>query len=143
MEYPVIVKEETIGSCRLEQQGLYWELDCTCTYHSGQVERLYCGTRKIGVLEPRGDQLRLQRKLAQSAWPELPPQSGVFSLEPLARPEPWKGDVLGFPLEGIRVGNHLLFPYDPQKPCPCEPLFCFFSVEDGFWKLPLPPTEST
>lgn len=137
MEYPVIVKEKTVGSCVLEEQGLYWVVRCSCAYPSEQVERLYCGDRKVGVLEPDGDRLTLCKKLSRSAWPELPPSSGAFSLTPSAQPLPWKGEVLEIALEGLRRGDALLFPYDPRRPCPCEPLFCFFTIEDGFWKLPL------
>lgn len=142
MEYPVVMNEETIGSCHLEQQGLYWQLCCTCTYCSEKVERLYCGTRNVGVLEPEGEGLTLRRKLSRSAWPELPPKSGVFSLTPVEQPTHWQGEVMGFPLEGVQMGENLVFPYDPHKPCPCEPLFCFFTIEDGFWKLPLPPKSA-
>ena len=101
-------------------------------------ERLYCGSRRLGVLEREGDLLTLYRRVSRAAFPELPPKSGVLSLRPMEETVAWQGAVLGYPLNGFRQGNVLLFPYDEGQPCPCEPLFCFFEIKNGFWQLPLP-----
>lgn len=141
MEFPVILDEKTVGTCVLEEAGLYWMVQARCALLSDRVERLYSGIRRIGVLEREGDSLVLRRRISRSSCPELPPKNGVFSLRPMETAQPWSGAVLGQELTGFRLGDTLLFPYDASKPCPCEPLFCFFAIKDGFWRLQLPAQE--
>ena len=143
MEYPVIYNGQEIGRCSLTDDGLYWVLSCRCEAVSDQVERLYCGEERLGVLQPEDGGLCLRRRLSKAGWPSLPPENGQFSLSPAAAAvAPWTGRVLGYPLpEGLSrrddAGEALPFRYDPQGPCPCPPLFCLFSVEDGYWRLRL------
>ena len=137
MEYPVVLEGKTVGSCVIEDQGLYWWLLCSCQRVSNRVERLYCGKKSVGVLLLEEDRLVLRRRLSKTSMPEFPPVSGVFSLRALSEAVSWSGTVLGYHLEGIRLDDILLFPYFADQPCPCEPLFCFFAIEDGFWKLDL------
>ena len=137
MKYPVIYDGQEIGSCQLTEEGLYWSLECTCTVISDKVERIYCGTRRMGVLEREGDRLRCRRRLSRASTPELPPMSGVFTLVPVEPYRPWRGQILGKEISGFRDENFLLFPYDPGQPCPCEPLICFFAIKDNFWRLPI------
>ena len=136
MEFPVMLDGETVGSCLLEEQGLYWRLDCSCQVVSDRVERLYCGMTRLGVLVLERNRLVLRRRLSRAAFPQLPPKSSCFFLKPQEEPVPWQGVVLGWELSGFRLGNELLFPYAPDQPCPCEPLFCLFEIRDGFWRLP-------
>ena len=143
MEYPVIEKRKNVGICHVEEQGLYWKLDCRCSLFSDRVERLYSGTVRLGVLLRDGDQLVLQKRLSKSSFPQLLPTSGVFTVEPVEQPDLWHGELWGHSLSGIRVGDRLLFPYEETKPCPCEALFCFFEIKDGFWQLPLNQNEPT
>ena len=138
MDIPIILEGKTVGNCVLEERGLYWYLEAACMLLTDRVERLYCGACRLGVLEREGNILTLRRRLSKSAYPELPPVSGVLSLRPVEEVEPWTGTIFGYELTGFRVGQTLLFPYEAEKPCPCEPLFCFFEIKDGFWKLPLP-----
>jgi len=137
MEYPIIHQGQTVGCCTLSEQGLYWMLDCTCQILSDRVERLYCGTRRLGVLEREGDRLCCKRRLSKASTPELPPAGGFLTLEPTEAREPWSGTLLGQRVSCYREGNTLLFPYTAEEPCPCEPLICFFEVRDGFWRLPM------
>lgn len=134
MEFPIISRGRTVGSCSLTEQGLYWQLDCSCEVLSDRVERLYCEGRRLGVLEREDELLTCRRRLSKASAPELPPKSGYFTLE---REERWRGRVADCFVEGLRQGDTLLFPYDPQQPCPCEPLICFFEIKDGFWRLPM------
>ena len=139
MELPVMMYEETVGSCSLEQMGLYWIIRCRCRILSDRVERLYAGEKKLGVLEKEGECLTLTRRISRSSCPELPPKSGVLTLHPVEEAPaltPWEGTIQGYELRGFEKDDMLLFPYDPEEPCPCEPLFCFFEVSDGYWKLP-------
>ena len=137
MEIPVVLDGKPVGSCILTEQGLYWQINCSCERLSDRVERLYCGQTRLGVLIREGDRLTLRRRLSKASTPQLPPKSGVLTLRPVEEPAPWSGEVLGYPLEGIRSGDTLLIPYEDTKPCHCEPLFCFFEIRDGFWRLPL------
>jgi len=141
MKYSVMDRNKAVGSCHLEKDGLYWQLDCRCSMEKGIV-RLYAQLRCVGVLQPDGEWLCLKRRLSCSGWPELPPQSGYFTLSPLTPMEPWQGTVLDLPMpEGFqrREGPHtvLLFPFSADQPCPCSALLCFFSVKDGYWQLHL------
>ena len=137
MEYPVVLGDREVGSCAMEDLGLYWSLTCSCEVLSDLVERLYCGTRRLGVLERKGDRLVLHRRISKTSCPELPPANGVFSLQPMELPQSWKGEIRGCHLRGVRVGDLLLFPYSAEQPCPCEPLFCLFEISDGFWRIPI------
>ena len=137
MEFPVVWNGKTVGNCVLEEAGLYWSIDCSCRLLSDRVGRLYCGPVRLGVLIREGDRLVLRRRVSKASVPQLPPRSGVLSLAPTEEPVPWQGEGLGYPMTGFRLGDTLLIPYDEAKPCPCEPLFCFFEIRDGFWQLPL------
>lgn len=160
MELPVMMHDEIVGTCDLEELGLYWNLNCKCKIISDRVERLYVGEKKLGVLEKMDDCLCVKRMLSKASCPELPPQRGYFTLHPeipevpmeeecqvketeqLQEDELWEGEILGYWLKGKRVGDTLLFPYDEAQPCPCEALMCFFEVRDGFWRLPLSITDA-
>ena len=135
-KYPVMYEGGEVGNCSLEEQGLYWLLECRCQVLSDRIERFYSGTKRLGVLEREGDCLYCRRRLSKSSTPELPPKSGVFTLTPVKTYDPWSGYLLGMELSGFQDGDMLLFPYDSSKPCPCEPLICFFEIRDGFWRLP-------
>jgi len=148
MELSVMMHDKNVGTCTLEEKGLYWRIRCDCQLLSDRVERLYVGERSLGVLEKEGDRLTLSRRLSKTSCPELPPESGVLTLHPVKPPEPepekeethlepWEGSIHGYELKGYRKDEYILFPYDENTPCPCEPLFCFFEVKDGYWQLPL------
>ncbi|MBQ9968591.1 MAG: hypothetical protein IJO88_07705 [Oscillospiraceae bacterium] len=150
MEYPILMHDREVGTCVLEEVGLYWQLRCDCELLSDRVERLYAGERRLGVFEKEGDRLTLRRVISKASCPELPPQNGVLTLHPVQPPEPepeepalepWEGEVQGYPLKGYLKDDRVLFPYDENEPCPCEPLICFFEVKDGFWQLPLSAGE--
>jgi len=137
LEYPVVHEGREVGCCTLSEQGLYWVLECSCEVLSDRIERLYSGTKRLGVLEREGDRLFCRRRISKSSTPELPPGTGVFTLVPVEPNQPWHGYILGMELSGYREGDVLLFPYREDQPCPCEPLICFFEVRDGFWRLPM------
>ena len=142
MDYPVIYNGEEIGRCTLEEQGLYWVITCHCQAVSEQVERLYSGREKLGVLVPEADGLSLKRRISKSSCRALPPENGQFSLAPADVWESWTGEILGQKMpQGLSrrdaAGQTLRFPYSPDEPCPCPPLFCLFSVAEHFWQLRL------
>ena len=137
MDFPVIADGKIVGNCSLEEQGLYWQIRCTCQNYSDRVERLYCGSTKLGVLLLEETQLVLNRRVSKASMPMLPPVNGVFSLTPMEETYLWEGALAGILCSGFQAGQTLLFPYGADKPCPCEPLFCFFEIRDGFWRLPI------
>ena len=142
MDYPVIHDGKEIGRCTLEERGLYWEVTCRCAAVSSEVERLYSGQLRLGVLAPEHGGLALRRRISKASAPELPPPGGLFTLAPAAAWEPWTGRVLEYEVpQGLcrceAEGQMLRFPYEDDGPCPCPPLFCLFSIEDGFWQLRL------
>ena len=137
MEYPVFDREEEVGQCKIEEEGLYWRISCRCRVLSDRIERLYAGSCRLGVLEREGQSLTLDRRISKSSCPGLPPESGRLSLQPENVPEPWEGEAMGQYVSAMRQKDTLLFPYSPDAPCPCEPLCCFFTVKDGFWQLPI------
>ena len=136
MEFPVIAQGKTVGNCFLEDQGLYWQISCVCWLQSDRVERLYCCSDRVGVLMPQGRELVLNRRVSKASMPSIPPINGIFSLEPVILPQSWEGKLAGISCCGFQLGDELLFPYGAAAPCPCEPLFCFFEIRDGFWRLP-------
>jgi len=142
MEFPVVSAGNTIGNCTVLEDGLYWNIYCVCKCHTGKIERLFCGSRNLGVLLPEADQLVMHRRISRASVPEIPPANGVFSLEPMPLPVPWEGELAGVKCGGFLLGEELLFPYDETKPCPCEPLFCFFEIRDGFWRIAAEKTKT-
>ena len=135
-EYPLVCHGQEIGRCTLQEDGLYWIFDCRCRMQTNRVERVYSGSRRIGVLEKEGEQLVCRRRVSKRSFPELPPAGGLFSVTPMEPSAPWNGTLLGQPRTGYQTETHLLFPYLAEEPCPCEPLICFFEIKDGFWQLP-------
>ena len=131
MEFPVVHLGQTIGKCTVTDQGLYWLIECQCEILSDRVERLYYGDARLGVLEKQGKILTCRRRLSKASAPSF---SGRFSLSP---DEYWEGTLLGQQVKCRREGDTLLFPYETDQPCPCEPLICFFEIKDGFWRLPV------
>ena len=135
MEFPVVHLGQTIGSCTVTDDGLYWLVECRCEILSDGIERLYCGSSRIGVLERKGRIFTCRRRISKASLPEFTGE-GVFSLSPY---EIWDGRLLDEPVQCLREGNELLFPYASDQPCPVEELICFFSVRDGSWRLPICP----
>ena len=135
MEFPVVHLGQTIGSCSITDDGLYWNIACNCEILSDQVERLYWGSDRIGVLEQNGRTFTCRKRLSKASVPGFP-ENSTFSLSPY---QIWDGRLLGKRTQCIREGDELLFPYEEDQPCPCEALVCFFSVSNGFWRLPVRP----
>ncbi len=133
MEFPVVHLGQTIGSCTVTDDGLYWLIECCCEILSDGVERLYCGGNRIGVLEQNGRIVTCRKRISKTSLPEFPGM-GLFSLSPY---EIWEGRLLNQPVQCLRDGDTLLFPYAADQPCPVEELICFFSVKEGFWRLPM------
>lgn len=137
MELTVIHEEKSIGLCRVEDLGLYWDIACRCRRLSDRVERLYCGTRSLGVLEREGEALRLHRRVSKASLPDFPPENGKLSLLPL-----WQGRIFDCTLPaGQLLDGKVWYPASPDREFPCMPLFCFFHMEQRqgrrYWTIPI------
>ena len=138
MEFPVMYQGREVGTCVVEAQGLYWHILCRCEVLSDRVERLYWGSVGLGVLERTGDRLTLDRRISRKSLPGFPPEEGFLSLEPDL--EPWQGTVLDCPMPRGYLKREpgrlrLLYPFSPDRPFPCMPLFCFFELDGAYWSL--------
>ena len=133
MNLAVKLGEETIGTCRVEDLGLYWELHCSCHWSSDQVERLYWREHRLGVLERERDQLIMNRRIPKSKLPGFPEKDEPLHLHACRT-------VLGCHLPPAREENgKLWYPWREDAPFPCMPLACLFSVEETnrgyYWTL--------
>ena len=67
-EYSVFWKGNTVGTVRLEQQGLYWQLRCRCCLPEAEPYRLVAETQNrtesMGILVPEGGQFCLDTRVS-------------------------------------------------------------------------------
>lgn len=138
MDMTIIVKGQPAGVCSRKDAGLYWEVDCSFRHPSADGVRLFCGGRSMGLAERAGEQWILHRRVSKVSAPELSvPEHRILALQPYPEQvEAGEYTLNGYVENGER-GRFVRFPYFPDRPHPCMPLFCFFSVEDGFWVLKL------
>ena len=100
----------------------------------------------LGTLVPEGNTLRLRRVLSvdslrrQGAWPvERVEEELAWTFFPQQRQVTFEDPVLrrsaaDLPPHTVRWtadGFSLTFPYDPNRPFPLTPAFCFARVEGG------------
>ncbi len=86
-EYDVFMGSKAVGSARLEKQGLYWKIRCSCLL-SGEVTHkvlVRSGEQEIdlGILVPEGERFVLTTRVAMKHLPQEP----TFSVKP-RRPKP-------------------------------------------------------
>ncbi len=75
MDYPIYDGPERIGTLSVRRAGLYVLFTAELPLREGLRRLWLCGEREsvcLGVLEPRGDRLRLERKLSRAACTSLP-----------------------------------------------------------------------
>lgn len=75
MDYPILDKQQNIGTLAVREDGLYRVLSARLAYRPG-VQRLWlCGRGGhvcLGVLLPAQGMLTLQKRLSRAAWDALP-----------------------------------------------------------------------
>ena len=133
MELNVCARGEVIGTCTVEDQGLYWSVYCICRKYTTQLVRLCGAGCNLGIAEPEGDHLILRKKVSKCGLPGFPPRKECV-LRPVAETAV---DVCGIRLSGDVEeeigGTKLYIPFENNRPHPCMALMCFWSLRNGFW----------
>ncbi len=73
--YPIILDGETAGELTITREGLFWSFEAKCELRNEIVRLSVYGDGKegyLGIMEPFGDMLKLNRKLSRSALREFP-----------------------------------------------------------------------
>lgn len=150
MEYPVWLEDEQVGTGAVVEEGERLAISIDCREDDRGLFRGYLvcpeGEIPLGVLEPRGRRLWLQRRLLREevrplgrpqgirlrmsfafggAWQDLK-EPGLFSEavgEDLSQTE-----GLLWRQEGER--RYLALPYDPGRPFPLVRLFCLARIQN-------------
>lgn len=146
-KFPILLNGKTVGELTTERERLYTWFDLRCP----QMEQdIWCawavgeqGELRVGILEPQGQEWVIRRRFSDGMTQPLgrlvrgeirTANAGAKHWEPLCSPEtvfrtPWlrrslqgSGAVLVRQEEGRLL---LAIPYDPAKPFPLVPLFCF------------------
>ena len=123
MELPVCHQGEIVGSCQVSELGLYWNFVCRCRLLSDRIERLYWKEHRLGVLERESDSLVLRRRIAKKLLPGFPGEGQLLYL----RPPVQVLDCLLPPT--LEKDGKLWYLCGPERPFPCMPLACFFTLE--------------
>lgn len=74
-EYPVYISGERVGTLVIGTEGIRTRFSVCCKYKSGLIRlSLFGGGRSfyLGLLEPDGDELRLERRFSRAQLRELP-----------------------------------------------------------------------
>jgi len=150
MELPV----KPAGRLLLREEGGRVQAEMDCPLDDTGLFRGYLvcrrGEKALGVLEPKGDRLRLSRRLlpeelralGPAEWGELR-LSFAFrqdqSWQPLRCPEQFfRHASFGPALRGVEGGlwresrgqRLLALPFDSSRPFPLATLFCFASIQE-------------
>ncbi|MEA4893765.1 MAG: hypothetical protein VB064_00715 [Oscillospiraceae bacterium] len=73
--YPIILDGETTGELTVTREGLFWSFEARCEQRNEIVRLSVYGDGKegyLGIMEPFGDMLKLNRKLSRSALKDFP-----------------------------------------------------------------------
>ena len=149
MEYPVLLEGEQVGTAAVVEEGERLAVSLDCREDNRGLFRGYLicpeGEIPLGVLEPRGRRLWLQRRLLREEIRPLGRPQGIrlrmsfaFGGEWQDLREPsWFSQAAGEDLsetkgllwrqEGSR--RFLALPYDPGRPFPLVRLFCLARIQ--------------
>jgi len=137
MELNVYARGNVVGTCTIEDQGLYWTVHCICRKYTAQPVRLYGAGCNLGIIEPQRDHLVLHRKVSKSGLPGFPPKTECV-LRPVTETTV---EVCGIRLSGDvadeECGTNLYIPFENDQTHPCISLMCFWYLRNGFWVLSL------
>ena len=146
MEYPVLLEGERVGAAAVEEEGERLAVTLRCREDGRGLFRGYLvcpgGEVPLGLLEPRGRELWLQRRLLREELRPLGRPVGVRlgmsyafagewqalqdpALFAAAAGEELSGDLLWRQAGSLR---QLALPYDPTRPFPLVRLFCFARI---------------
>ena len=149
-KFPVLWQSEPVGELKTEREALYTWFTVRCRLPDSG---LWCawavgeeGTLRIGVLEPSNGQAAIRRRFSQRLTAPLGRLlRGEVRPTGEAEENDWKADAeaerlfqtawIRKHLQGVRgvltkggAERWIALPYDPQKPFPLQPLFCFASL---------------
>lgn len=74
-EYPVYISGERAGTLSISTEGIRTRISARCAYRSGLIRLSLFGCGKsfyIGLLEPDGKELKLERSFSRAQLRELP-----------------------------------------------------------------------
>lgn len=124
--YPIILDGEAVGELTVTREGLFWSFEAKCELRNEIVRLSVYGDGKegyLGIMEPFGDMLKLNRKLSRSAlrdFPEKITHAGqkdeleyIVPELPEIRQEPSKAPTYS--------GELPLFLSNKTEPEPCAP----------------------
>lgn len=63
-KFDVTMDGQTVGCVEVKREGLYCRLSCRCRMVGQEIQRLYAGEEKIGVLIPDNGTLVLNAKVS-------------------------------------------------------------------------------
>ena len=94
--YPVTSDGEVVGTVKIQVQGLYYQLQCTCRLSTMQRVSLFAGHDELGILVP---------------------ENGLFCLSKKIPRKRFSGDPIQFHLVNREdKGNSILIPVSAEKP---------------------------
>lgn len=97
-EYPVYISGERAGTLVIGTEGIRTRFSVRCKYKSGLVRLSLFGGGKsfyLGLMEPDGDELRLERRLSRAQLRELP-QHIEYAADAALEPD-GEDDTLWYP----------------------------------------------
>lgn len=154
VDYPVLYSGSQVGSAAVETHGGRTQVEVSCRRDNGGLFRVYLlcekGEYPLGVLEPRGEYMGLQRTVRtaelqslgtvwrgemrmsyafshQTQWQPLRSAEEFFQRDALLARE--AGGIQGGLWRRERDQRQLAFPYQTDRPFPLATLFCFAQIQ--------------
>ena len=151
-KFPLVWKGGSVGELTAEQEALYTWYSVCCRIPE---EGIWCawavgerGELRLGVVEPKGDRATIRRRFSHQltaplgalvrgelrpaaaraetgTWESVPLPMNLFRTPWLRRWMQGAANVLTREEAGRR---YVALPYDPRRPFPLTPLFCFARV---------------
>ena len=130
--YPIILDGETAGELTVAREGLFWSFEAKCEPRNEIIRLSVYGDGKegyLGIMEPFGDMLKLNRKFSRAALKDFPAkishaaQKGELELiepiDPEVKPDITRSEIPeAMPIESRPA------PAAPQlsadSPLPCD-----------------------
>lgn len=137
MELKVYAEGEKVGICQITDQGLYWRVHCVCERCVSHPVRLFGAGYGLGIPEPVGNQLVLDRKLAKSCIPSFQSMDGCILLPVNESSIDVYGNCISGYIEKISGGIRVYVSRIGSRIHPCLPLLCFWKLYNGFWVINL------
>ena len=143
MQVKVYERGQEVGRCRVNDEGLYWYLECECDQKSDELMGLFGAGHYLGLPERIGNRYYLRRRIAKKAVPHFTQKAEAIQLLPRTQKNVTVfGKSLTGYIEWEESKSYLRIPCSDAQPHPCMSLFCFFEYENGFWLLRMDRDDS-